>query len=215
MTKPVPLALPVLPGFGGPPPASLAATCLGTVKSDAATASSPFCLTLLTQSPSIAISGPVETRLNCSVVRSDTATIRFAFWKLWATFGGRIAVAIDSEFAVANSFACSWPSNTTSIGTVPPLLRWKLGLAKPSSQPFRTFCPTTSVTPLPNVELAAQCEKLPALSLKAPPFQVPTLILPNGPPACAIETTAACNRHETSNALRIPEPSPATLPHSP
>jgi hypothetical protein len=115
ITKPVPLALPVLPGLGGPPSASLAETCLGTVKSVAATASSPFCLTLLTQLASTANSGPVEFRLNCSADRPAVATIRLAFWKVCATFGGMIAVIMMLLFAVANSRACSCPSNMTSI----------------------------------------------------------------------------------------------------
>src|ERR1700759_2080128 len=95
ITKPVPLELPVLRGFGGPPSGiSFAAICFGAVNSVAATASSPFSFTLLTQLARTAISGPFEVRLNCMVVRPATATIRLAFWKLRAIFGGRIAVAM-------------------------------------------------------------------------------------------------------------------------
>jgi hypothetical protein len=54
-----------------------------------------------------------------------------------------------SEFAVANSLAWDCPSKVTSTGTVLPLVKWKLGLAKPSSHEFSAFCPTTRMTPLP------------------------------------------------------------------
>jgi hypothetical protein len=65
-------------------------------------------------------------------------------------------------------------------------------LAKPSNQEFAAFWPTTRIAPLAKPDDAAQCEKPPVLSsLKAPPDQFPTWILPNGPAACAIEATAA------------------------
>src|ERR1700730_2327050 len=102
ITKPVPLAVPVLPDFGVPPGASeFADTGLGVVKS--LTASRPLALTWLTQLASTASSGPVEFRLNCSATRPAVATIRLDFWNVCATFGGMIAVIMMLLLAVANS----------------------------------------------------------------------------------------------------------------
>lgn len=80
-------------------------------------------LIVRTQWAITASSGPVEVSLKFNTVPPDTATIRLAFWNSRATFGGRIAVAMISEAAVANNLACDCPSNVTSIGTATPFFR--------------------------------------------------------------------------------------------
>jgi hypothetical protein len=126
ITKPVPLLLTLFAVFDEAPGASvvapgLAATALAAVKSPAAF--KPSALILLTQLASTASSGPVDVRLNCSVVGPATATIRLAFWKVRATPGGKIAVSMMSDVAFANSFASDCPSKVTSIGYVSPFFR--------------------------------------------------------------------------------------------
>ena len=83
----------------------------------------PWALTVLTQLASTASSGAVEVRLKFKTLPPDTATIRLAFWNVRATFGGRMAVAMMSDVAVANSLAWDCPSKVTSIGTVLPLVK--------------------------------------------------------------------------------------------
>jgi hypothetical protein len=81
-------------------------------------------LTVLTQLAIVASKGAIEVRLNCrALLLPVVTTMRLDFWKVRATFGGRTAVAMMSELAVANSFAWDCPSKVTSTGTVSPLVR--------------------------------------------------------------------------------------------
>ena len=101
--------------------ASVFAAAFGALKSPALLI--PPALTVLTQLESAANRGPVEVRLKFKTVLPETATIRLAFWKVRATFGGRIAVAMMLELALANMRASACPSKVRSIGTVSPCLR--------------------------------------------------------------------------------------------
>src|ERR1700757_2236212 len=108
MTKLVPVWLPVFKAFGlfG---VSDFAGALGAPKSP--TLLIPPTLIVLRQLDSTANSGPVEVRLKFKTVLPETATIRLAFWKVRATFGGRIALAMMLKLAVANIRASGSPSH--------------------------------------------------------------------------------------------------------
>src|ERR1700760_4856685 len=99
----------------------LAATAFGALNSPALLI--PPALTVLTQLESVANSGPVEVKLKFKTVLPETATIRLAFWKARATFGGRMAVAMIAELALAKIRASACPSKVRLIGTVSPCLR--------------------------------------------------------------------------------------------
>ena len=79
ITKPVPVWLPVLAGFGiGVGASVFAATAFGAVNSPALLI--PSALTVVTQFDERASSGAVEVRLNCkALLLPSTATIRLAF----------------------------------------------------------------------------------------------------------------------------------------
>src|ERR1700730_2192370 len=121
IAKPVPVLLTIRGALGLAGAAFGASDFAAIAKSPAWL--TPSALTLVTQLASAASSGPAELRLNCNGVPRATATIRLDFWKVRATFGGRIAEISTAELAVANSLAWVCPSKVTSIGSVSPLVK--------------------------------------------------------------------------------------------
>src|SRR5579871_5826118 len=118
MTNPVPLQLKLFAAFGGAAPCASGAG-LGLSAAALEKSPAPFrpsALTLVTQLAIMLSSGPVDDSWNCSVDCPATATIKLDFWNVRATAGGRIAVSMVSEPALANSRASYWPSKVTLIG---------------------------------------------------------------------------------------------------
>jgi hypothetical protein len=106
-----------------------------------------------------------------------------------------MATSVVGVTTIADSWPCARPSNVKATGSAFSAI-FQESLLKPRSHPPSACCETAKMVPLGNRPKAVQYENAPVCSLvKAPPFQSPTCILPNGPLAKALGATMPANKN--------------------
>ena len=219
MTKPVPLLLTSLLAEASSGICCATAPCCRTVAEKSPAAATPAAFVFVTQLLIVGISWSARVSWNWIVWPLISATISCDFRKLWRTVLGRMATSVVGVTAIANSRPCARPSNVNATGSGFSAI-FQEALLKLRNHPPSACCETAKMVPSGNRPKAVQCENAPVCSLvKAPPFQSPTCILPNGPLAKALGATMPANKNapksQTNRIMtisRITRPAAQKLP---